>query len=120
MKLKVYGYGKCSTCRKANSYLAGLDLDFQSVDITEKPPTKKELKQMIQAYEGERKKVLNTSGQEYRRLGLSQKLPDMSNQELVDLLATNGRLVKRPFLIIDNESKLVGFKPDEWQDALKA
>jgi len=120
MKVKVYGYGKCSTCRKANSYLKGLDIPFQSIDITEKAPTKKEIKEMIQAYDGQSKKVLNTSGVEYRRLGLSQKLSSMPEKELVDLLAGNGRLIKRPFLVLDQEAKLVGFKQEEWRDVLES
>ena len=112
-KLKVYQYGKCSTCVKALKFLAGHKVPFEAVDITETPPSKAELEKMIKAYDGDFKKLFNTSGVQYRELKISERIKDMSVAEAVKLLAGNGRLVKRPFVLVDGKG-LVGFKEDEW------
>jgi len=117
-KVKVYGYPKCSTCVKAQKYLKSHDIDFDSVDITLQPPSKTALKAMLKSYGGEIKKLLNTSGVKYRELGLSKKLPDMTNDDVINLLADEGKLIKRPFLLINNAAQRVGFKEEEWKSAL--
>ena len=116
--IKFYQYPKCSTCRKAQKFLEGTNIDYQSIDITVTPPNKKELKTAAERYlEGNYKKLFNTSGQVYRELGLKDKLASMSNNEMLSLLASNGKLIKRPLLVADDLS-LVGFKESDWEDGL--
>lgn len=114
MAITLYGYKNCSTCKKAEKFLKAKSLDYKWIDITEKPPKKTELKKMLQAYEGNIKKLFNTSGQVYREQKISAKLPMMSESEAIDLLSKNGKLIKRPFLLQENLS-LVGFKEEEWK-----
>jgi len=118
LKLKVYEYSRCSTCRKALRYLDKNNIDYIKVDIIEKPPTKAEFKKMLKVYEGNFKKLFNTSGQVYREKKLSTKLKNMSASEAINLLAANGKLVKRPFLLTQN-SGVVGFKEELWRDLLR-
>lgn len=117
MPMKVYQYPKCSTCRKAIKWLEGKGIDHQAPDITATPPSKKELKAMLGHYDGDLRRLFNTSGQVYRELGIKDKLADMTDSEAIDLLAANGKLIKRPFVLTATVG-LVGFKEDEWKAAL--
>ena len=112
--MKIYSYKKCSTCVKALKFLDKKGVDYQEVDIYTKSPTKTELKKMLSIYDGNIKKIFNTSGLVYRSMKLSDKLKDMSDKEAIDLLASEGRLVKRPFVIVGDHGA-VGFKEDEWK-----
>ena len=114
MKITVYEYGKCSTCRKAAKFLSTNGHDYSLVDITVKPPSKKLLKEMLDVYEGNLKRLFNTSGVVYREQKISQKLADMSNTQAIDMLAKEGKLVKRPFLVVDGKARAIGFKEEEW------
>lgn len=114
MALKVYGYNKCSTCRKADKYLENKGVSYQSLAIRETPPSLDELKKML-GYVGDLKKLFNTSGQDYRALGIKDKLAKMSEQEALQLLASNGNLIKRPFAL-DGKQGTVGFKEDVWEE----
>lgn len=116
--MKLYQYPKCSTCRKAIKFLNDLGVEYQSIDIADQAPSKKELKLMLAAYDGELKKLFNTSGLVYRQMDLKDKLAEMSSGEAIDLLANNGMLVKRPFLLL-GETGTLGFKADIWQALLK-
>lgn len=118
VKVKVYGYKGCSTCRKAYAFLVKKGVAFDEVDITEKAPTGSELKGMLAAVDGNVKKLFNTSGQVYREMKLGATLPELSEKEALALLAKNGRLVKRPFLIVDGEPAAVGFDEAAWKKAL--
>ena len=113
-KVKIYQYKKCSTCVKALKFLNAKKVNYESVDITEKAPLKKELKEMLNFYDGEIKKLFNTSGVQYRELKIKDKIKEMTAKEAIDLLSGNGRLVKRPF-ILTGSNGLVGFKEDEWK-----
>ena len=115
MKLKIYEYKNCGTCRRALQYLSARNLDFSTIPIREQPPTRAELKKMLKMYGGKIQKLFNTSGQEYKRLNLKAKLPAMSADEAINLLSSNGSLVKRPFVLTD-EGGLVGFKEEEWKN----
>ncbi|MCB0420589.1 MAG: arsenate reductase family protein [Bdellovibrionales bacterium] len=115
-KIEVYGYSKCSTCRKAYKYLDERGVQYNEVDITENAPSVAELKKVLKSYEGNLKRLFNTSGVAYRELKISDKLKTMSDQEAIDLLSKNGRLVKRPF-IASSGAQLVGFKQEEWDEA---
>ena len=117
MKLKVYEYSRCSTCRKALQYLNEHGIEYKKVEITEQPPSKGELKKMLKVYEGNLKKLFNTSGQVYREKKLGTKLADMFVTDAIDLLAANGKLVKRPF-VVTQEGGVVGFNQEKWDQLL--
>ena len=115
-EISVYVYGSCSTCRKALKFLEQNSVSVQVKDIVETPPSKAELKKMLGLLNGQLKKLFNTSGLVYREMGLSKKLPDMSEDEALKLLSENGKLIKRPFLLNNSANKgLVGFKESDYQ-----
>ena len=116
--MKVYAYNKCDSCRKALRFLDQQKIQYEFLDITEQAPTKKELELMLEKV-GEIKKLFNTSGVVYKEMNLSEKLPKLSKAEMIALLASNGRLVKRPFLIA-KDIALVGYKEAEWQQAFRS
>ena len=111
-------YPKCSTCRKAQKWLDEHDVDYDIRDIKTDNPDLAELELWHQACGLPLKKFFNTSGQLYRSLELSKKLPGMSDAEQYALLASDGMLVKRPILITDDNKVLVGFKEDQWAETL--
>ena len=106
-------YPKCSTCRRAKKHLEDAGIAFQDRHIVEDNPTEEELAKWIGMSGLPVKKFFNTSGMKYKELGLKDRLPDMSEEEQIRLLAGDGMLVKRP-LLIDGERVLVGFKEKEW------
>lgn len=111
-------YPKCSTCRKAQKWLDEHDVDYDIRDIKTENPDLAELELWHQASGLPLKKFFNTSGQLYRSLELSKKLPGMSDAEQYALLASDGMLVKRPILVTDDNKVLVGFKEDQWAENL--
>lgn len=111
-------YPKCSTCRKAQKWLDEHDVDYDIRDIKTDNPDLAELELWHQASGLPLKKFFNTSGQLYRSLEISKKLPGMSDAEQYALLASDGMLVKRPILITDDNKVLVGFKEDQWAETL--
>jgi len=116
--LKVYTYANCDTCRKAIKFLKAHALDFEALPIRETPPTRAELEGALAACDGEIRRLFNTSGQDYKAMGLSAKLPGISKAGAIKLLAGNGNLVKRPFLIAGQGVHLVGFDEARWRAAL--
>ncbi len=112
MALRVYEYKNCGTCKKALQFLDKKKVPFEKIAIREKPPSYTELKKML-GFTGSLKKLFNTSGQDYRALNISEKLPDMSEDQALKLLASNGNLIKRPFVLGDSFG-MVGFKEEEW------
>ncbi len=117
--LKVYSYKGCDGCRKALKWLDAKGIDYENVAIRETPPANRELETMLNAYDGNLRRLFNVSGGDYRALGLKDTLPSMSKKDAFDLLRSNGNLVKRPFLIGEDVA-LVGFKESEWVDALES
>ena len=115
MKLKVYEYTKCGTCRKALKFLRDRGVEFTTLPIREQPPAKTELKKMLQCCGGDVRKLFNTSGLDYRQMNLKSKLPNMTAAEAIALLARNGNLVKRPFVVTDTGG-LVGFQEAQWRE----
>lgn len=107
-------YPKCGTCKKAEKYLTDKNISFDKRDIKEDKPTLAELTAWHKASGLSLKRFFNTSGNLYKELKLKDKLPAMSEEEQLQLLATDGMLVKRP-IIIDGDTVLVGFKEAEWQ-----
>ena len=116
MKAKIYQYEKCSTCRKAIAWLREKGIEFSSFPIREQTPTKKELKAMVNAHEGEVRKLFNTSSKDYRDPELKKLLPTLSEKQILDLLRERGNLIKRPFVIGDGIA-LQGFKAEVWEEA---
>ena len=106
-------YPKCSTCKKAEAWLVEKGISFQKRDIKEDNPTREELARWLAASGLPVKRFFNTSGLQYKALGLKDRLPAMTVEEQLDLLATDGMLVKRPILV-DGGTVLVGFKEAEW------
>jgi arsenate reductase len=115
--LRAYTYAKCDTCRKAVKFLRAHGIAFEEIPIRETPPSRDELRAMLAAQGGQLRKLFNTSGGDYKALGLSAKLPALSEAGAIDLLATNGNLVKRPFVLGDGVA-LVGFDEATWRAAL--
>ncbi len=117
--MKVYTYKNCSTCREAVKWLREQAIAFDELPIRESPPSPAELRATLEAFGGDVRQLFNTSGQDYRALGLKDKLAAMPAEEALALLAANGNLVKRPFVIdLDRGIHATGFKPAEWQQKL--
>ena len=109
MTIQYYGYPKCTTCRKASKWLKDNGIEYIDNHIAESPPTKETLQKMFEVSELELKKFFNTSGMKYRELGLKDKLPTMSEDEQLSLLASDGMLIKRP-IVFDGNKLTLGFK----------
>ena len=110
-------YPKCSTCRKAKNWLDEHNIEYESRHMIEDNPTAEEIEKWWRASDLPLKRFFNTSGMKYRELKLKDKLPDMSEKEQFELLATDGMLVKRPIVVAD-DCILVGFKVKEWEEKL--
>ena len=110
-------YPKCSTCQKAKKWLEEHNITYTDRHIVEDNPTYEELKEWYTKSGLPLKKFFNTSGMLYKEMGLKDKLKDMSADEQLKLLATDGMLVKRP-LVIGDDFVLTGFKEKEWIEAM--
>ena len=108
-------YPKCSTCKNAKKFLDDRNIIYTLRDIKEDIPSEKELDNLIKKYDIEVNKLFNTSGLVYRELNLKDKLNNISYEEKIKLLSSNGMLIKRPILITDNRL-LIGFKIKQWED----
>ena len=113
----VLAYRKCSTCQKALKWLDEHHIEYEERAIVEQNPTYEELKSWYEMSGLPLKKFFNTSGLLYKDMGLKDKLADMSEEEQLKLLATNGMLVKRP-LVVGDGYVLTGFREGEWEDLL--
>ncbi len=111
-------YPPCSTCKKAKKWLDDKGLSYTGRHIKEENPTYEELKNWLEAGGMPVKKLFNTSGLQYRALGLKDKLTAMSVDEQLQLLASDGMLVKRPVLVTDDGKILTGFQEDAWAEAI--
>ena len=114
MSMLFLEYPKCTTCKKAKKWLNDHGAQFEDRDIKEKNPTAEELKTWYQKSGLPLKRFFNTSGMLYKSMQLKDRLPDMSEEEQLALLASDGMLVKRP-LLIKGDTVLVGFKEAEWE-----
>jgi arsenate reductase len=115
-EIKVYCYVKCGTCRKALKWLQEQKIPYKELPIRETPPSLAELKKGLKT-EGNIRKIINTSSQDYRELGLKDRLDDMKPEDVFALLRENGNLVKRPF-VVANGTAWAGFNPDVWKEHL--
>ena len=115
--IKVYCYDRCSTCKKALKWLDEKGVTYELLDIKGDHPDEASLKAFYEKSGLPLKRFFNTSGMIYREMELSKKLPDMSEEDQIKLLATDGMLVKRP-LVIGDGFVLTGFKEAEWEKVL--
>ena len=111
--MKLFSYNKCGTCRKAKKLLDAYKTSYNEIDITENPPPKSVLKKAIKIRGI--KKLFNTSGEQYKKLGIKDKIGTMTEAQALDLLAGNGRLVKRP-IAVDGNRITVGFDENEYKE----
>lgn len=111
-------YPKCSTCKKAKKWLDDNNIEYNERDIKLENPSFDELKDWYQKSSLPLKKFFNTSGMIYRDMNLKDKLPEMSEEEQLKLLSTDGMLVKRP-LVVNGDTVLTGFREKDWEERLK-
>ena len=114
MSVLFIEYPKCSTCQKAKKWLQENNIEFQDRHILEQTPTVKELEKWIKQSNKEIKKWFNTSGLKYKELKLKEKLSTMSDEEKIELLASDGMLIRRPILVLDDKV-FIGFRAEEWK-----
>lgn len=117
--LKFYWYPKCSTCRKAKTWLDQQEVAYETIDLIEATPSKADFERWISQSELPIRRFFNTSGMKYRELGLKDKIADLSIAEASELLASDGMLVKRPLLIKNDQFLMNGFKKDTYEGAFK-
>lgn len=115
MKIIFIEYPKCSTCQKAKKWLEHNHIEFVDRHIVEETPTEEELRQWIPLSNKDIKNWFNTSGLKYKALNLKEELPEMTEEEKIKLLASDGMLIKRPLIVSDNKV-LIGFKEQEWKE----
>lgn len=111
--ITFYGYKKCGTSRKGEKFLTENSVDYNFVDVTLDPPSRDELVEIIRNSEKPVKKFFNTSGVVYRETNMKEKLKTMSEDEMIDTLASNGKLLKRP-IVTDGTKATVAFKEEEF------
>jgi arsenate reductase len=111
-------YPKCSTCQKAKEWLNENNIEYNERNIKDNNPTVDEIKYLYNLSKLPLKKFFNTSGMLYREKGLSKKLPDMKEKEQIELLASDGMLVKRP-IFVNDDRVFIGFKSDNWEEIKK-
>ena len=116
--IKVYCYSRCTTCKKALKWLDENSIEHEVIDIKEDHPDEEALREYYKRSGLPLKRFFNTSGLLYKELKLKDKLPDMSEDEMFSLLASDGMLVKRP-IAVAGDKVLVGFKEAEWEAAFK-
>ena|SRR5687767_512478 len=119
MAIKIYEYAGCSTCRKALKYLDEKNKKYERVPIGEQPPSESELKKVLAYLEANGKtfrNLFNTSGEQYRALKIGDRIKaGMTEQQAIELLAKNGKLIKRPFLLTE-KGGATGFNAETWDD----
>ena len=117
MKVLFIEYPKCSTCRKAKKWLLDNGIEFIDRNIIEQTPNKYELKEVLEKSGLPTKKLFNTSGNVYKEMNLKDKINDLNEEEMLELLSSNAMLIKRP-LVIGDTFALVGFKEESYADIL--
>ncbi len=115
--VQVYCYAKCTTCKKAIKWLDDKGVEYESIDIKGEHPDEEKLRKIYKKSDLPLRRFFNTSGMLYREMELSKKLPDMSEDEMFKILASDGMLVKRPLLVTDSKS-VPGFKEELWSEEL--
>ena len=111
-KIIFYSYLKCSTCREAAKWLESKDCEFQLIDIVKEPPLVNYLNLALEQYSDDKKRIFNTRGQAFKTLNLD--IYGLSREEIIQLLLSDGKLIKRPFLIYEEEKVILGFNEIEY------
>jgi len=111
-KIIFHSYSKCSTCRKAEKWLESNDIEFQLIDIVKVPPLAKYLNLALEQYSDEKKRIFNIRGKAFKTLNLD--IYGLSREEIIQLLLSDGKLIKRPFLIYEGEKVILGFNENEY------
>ncbi|MFS0674335.1 arsenate reductase family protein [Ornithinibacillus sp. 179-J 7C1 HS] len=114
MALTFYWYPNCGTCKNAKKWFDEHNVEYESIHIVEETPSKEELLKLIEKSELPAKKFFNTSGKKYRELNIKDKIKNATTEEMAEILATDGMLIKRP-IATDGKRVTVGFKEDEFQ-----
>ena len=114
MAVRMYWYPKCGTCRNAKKWLESNGIAVEEIHIVDNPPTKEELFNLYQKSGLPLKKFFNTSGIKYRELGLKDRLQTATEDEMLEILSSDGMLIKRP-IVTNGENVTLGFKEDEFQ-----
>lgn len=110
---KLYGYSGCDSCRRAKAWLQSSGVAFEELPIRETPPERGALRRALETHGGQLRKLFNTAGQDYRAMGMKERLPGLGVEAALDLLAVNGNLVKRPFLVTERGC-VAGFSEELW------
>ena len=111
-KINFYSYLKCSTCRKAAKWLDKQDFEYQLIDIVKEPPLLKYLNIALEQYSSDKKRVFNTRGKSFKSINLD--INSLSKEEIIQLLFSDGKLIKRPFLVYEEKKVILGFKEIEY------
>ena len=111
-KIIFYSYLKCSTCRKASKWLDSKDFEFKLIDIVKEPPLVNYLNLALEQYSNDKKRIFNTRGKAFKTLNLD--IYGLSREEIIPLLLNDGKLIKRPFLIYEEEKVILGFNEIEY------
>ena len=111
-KIIFYSYLKCSTCRKAAKWLKSKDFEFQLIDIVKEPPLVSYLNLALKQYSDDKKRIFNTRGKAFKTLNLN--INGLSREEIIQLLLSDGKLIKRPFLIYEGKKVILGFNEIEY------
>ena len=116
-KIIFYSYLKCSTCRKAAKWLESKDFEFKLIDIVKEPPQVNYLNLSLEQYSEDKKRIFNTRGKAFKTLNLD--IYGLSREEIIKLLLSDGKLIKRPFLIFEGEKVILGFNEIEYAKQFK-
>ena len=112
----LYSYPKCSTCRKASRWLNQNSINYQLIDIVKDPPKKNFLELALEQFSTNKKKLFNTRGNSFKLI--NSNIEDLTNKEIIELLMEDGKLIKRPFLLINKSKIIIGFKESEYVEHL--
>ena len=111
-KIILYSYLKCSTCRKAAKWLESKNFEFQLIDIVKEPPLVNYLSLALKQYSGETKRIFNTRGKAFKSINLD--INSLTREEILKLLLSDGKLIKRPFLVYEEKKVILGFNEIEY------
>lgn len=113
-KIIFYSYSKCSTCKKASKWLDQKKIKYQLIDIVQKPPIYKYLDMALKQYISDQKRIFNTRGKSYKLIDFD--INNLSSDEIIKFLLSDGKLIKRPFLVYEEKKIILGFSEDEFKD----
>lgn len=117
--MNFYCHPTCTTCKRAQKWLDKNDIDYNWINLKETTPSKETILSIMENADRTVKSFFNTSGQKYREMNLKDKLSDMTLEEMADLLANDGMLIKRPFAIDNEQNVTIGFKEQEYEETWK-